>query len=92
MTFACVDIYVILHHPSASTPSLTKCYAIEHDFFFNTDVGIDELTKMYRLSPKTYDGESQGISIIRNLYRRPLKYSQHSLITMNSYPKELVIM
>ena len=43
--FRFVDRYVVLHS-SQATPSRTKWYAIEDDFFFKTECGLDVLDKM----------------------------------------------
>ena len=89
--FSSVLMYAILHS-SLALPSLTKWYAMELDFFFSTESGIVLLASTLLLSPRIKHGKSTGIPIVRSLYLKPLKYSQHCFIAMYSEPKVLVSM
>ena len=48
--FKCVFIYAVCHS-SLAVPSQTKWNAIEDDFFFNLELGLDVLQSKYWLSP-----------------------------------------
>ena len=55
-------------------------------FFFKIELGMPQLASTDWLSPWMHAGPSQGIPIIRSLYRSPRRYSQHCFIVTNSEP------
>ena len=81
-------MYPVTYFPLAN-PSRTKWYAIAYFFFFRVESGIHLLYKTDWLSPYKNEQPITGIPIILNLYLRPISYSQHCFIEMNSLPNVL---
>ena len=86
-SFLCVFTYAVLHS-SLADPSRIKWYAMLWDFFLSIDSGTVVFASTDWLSPWMCDGPSQGIPIILSLYLKPLRYSQHCFIAMNSEPRD----
>lgn len=72
--FPNVGAYVILYS-SLAAPCLTIWWAMLIIFFFRVESSIEVLCRIVWLSLCVNAGPSQGVSIIYDLYLKPLRYS-----------------